>query len=72
MGLAFQSVDDLQDGDGYSGVVESKEIVQKVRDLIAKAKKEIKSLGSKTSKLYALADYLISNIPRGKHVSVDR
>lgn len=72
LGLAFQSVDDLHDGDGYLSIVKSKEVVQKIRDLIAKGKKEIKGLGSQADKLHALADYLLERIPQGKHVPLDR
>ncbi len=72
IGLAFQSVDDLLDGDGYLKVVKPKEVKQKVRDLIATAKREIRSLGKRAEKLQALADYLLKRIPRDSHVKVDR
>ncbi|MDD5217654.1 MAG: polyprenyl synthetase family protein [Candidatus Omnitrophica bacterium] len=72
LGMAFQSVDDMIDGDGYLKLMKSREVSQKVRDLIAKAKREIKSLGDKAGKLQTIADFLIRRIPRGSHVKVDR
>ncbi|MDD5672011.1 MAG: polyprenyl synthetase family protein, partial [Candidatus Omnitrophica bacterium] len=39
LGMAFQSVDDMIDGDGYLKLMKSREVSQKVRDLIAKAKR---------------------------------
>ena len=71
LGLAFQSVDDLHDGDGYLQLVESKEVVSKIRDLIAKAKTEIKPLNLRAEKLQAMADFLVERIPKTKHVSLD-
>ncbi len=71
LGMAFQSIDDMIDRDGYAAVMKSKEIRDKARDLIAKAKREIKPLGKKAVKLQALADYLANRIPGRKHVSVD-
>lgn len=71
-GLAFQLVDDLQDGDGYARIVKAKEVHLRVRDLIANAKREVRPLGKKADKLMALADFLLNSIPRGEHVSVDR
>lgn len=72
LGLAFQFVDDLVDGDGYLKLLKASEIRQKVRDLIAVAKREIKVFGSRGQKLQALADDLLKRIPRGKHVAMDR
>jgi len=73
VGLAFQSVDDLLDGDGYLKIVKPKEVRQKIRDLIAKAKKEIRPLGQKADKLQALADFLLERMPRrDRRVAVDR
>lgn len=72
LGLAFQSVDDLLDGDGYLRLIKAAEVRQKVRDLIANAKREIKPLGKKAEKLQALADYLLRRMPRETHVAVDR
>lgn len=72
LGLAFQVVDDLQDGDGYSRMMKTSEIRQKARDLIASAKREIKPLGSKAKKLQMLADFLAARIPKRNYVSVDK
>ena len=72
LGLAFQSVDDMLDGDGYMKVMKPREMRQKVRDLIAKAKKEIRPLGKKAGKLQILADFLLKRMPKQAYVSVDR
>jgi geranylgeranyl diphosphate synthase type II len=72
LGLAFQSIDDLLDRDGYARIMKDREIRQKVRDLIAQAKREIRRFGGKAEKLQRLADFLLNRIPRGKHVAVDR
>ncbi len=73
IGLAFQSVDDLLDGDGYLKIVKPKEMRQKIRDLVAKAKREIRPLGKKADKLQALADFLLERMPRrDRRVAVDR
>ena len=64
LGLAFQLVDDLHDHDGYLKLMGSIDVIQKVRDLIAKAKHEIKSFGTKAEKLHQLADYLLKRIPQ--------
>ncbi len=73
VGLAFQSLDDLLDGDGYLKIVKPKEVRQKIRDLIAKAKRAIRPLGKKADKLQALADFLLERMPRrDRRVAVDR
>ena len=72
IGLAFQAVDDLLDGDGYMRLIKAREVRQKVRDLIAKAKREIRPFGRRAEKLQMLADFLLRRIPRGTHVAVDR
>jgi len=72
LGLAFQSVDDLIDGDGYLQVIKAREVRQKVRDLIAQAKRQIRPLGKKAEKLQALADFLLKRIPKESHAAVDR
>ena len=72
VGLAFQAVDDLLDGDGYTRLIKPREVRQKVRDLIAKAKREIRPCGKKAVKLQFLADFLLNRVPRGSHVAVDR
>ena len=72
LGLAFQSVDDLLDGDGYLKISKAREVRQKVRDLIAKAKKEIRPLGRRAEKLVTLSDFLLKRIPKESHEKVDR
>lgn len=63
IGLAFQSVDDLLDGDGYMRLMKAGELRDKTRDLIAQAKREIKPLGARAGKLQKLADYLLARMP---------
>lgn len=72
-GLAFQAVDDLLDHDGYLQVMKPGEVKEQVRDLIAKAKREIRPLGKKAGKLIQLADFLLERMPKEalKNVSVD-
>jgi geranylgeranyl diphosphate synthase type II len=72
LGLTFQSVDDLIDGDGYLRIVKPREMRQKIRDLIASAKREIHPLGKKAEKLQFLADFLLSRMPRRTHVAMGR
>ena len=74
IGLAFQFIDDLLDGDGYLRLIKAAEMRQKVRDLIARAKKAIHPLGKKAEKLNTLADFLLTRLPKGTrtHAAVDR
>lgn len=72
LGLAFQSVDDLLDGDGYLKMIKARDVYQRVRDLIANAKREVKPLGNKAEKMIRLADYLVATIPRGMHAALDQ
>lgn len=72
IGLSFQLIDDCLDRDGYMKLINEAELRQKVRDLIAHAKREIHFLGKKSEKLQFLADYLLKRLPKGKNVSVDR
>ncbi len=62
LGLAFQIADDINDGDGYLKQITSKEAEERVRDLIAKAKKEIKALGKKAEALIYIADTVVGFI----------
>ncbi len=71
IGMAFQLVDDLLDQDGYLKLMQAPDVVEKVRDLIAKAKQEVRGLGPQSSKLIAIADYLLQRIPQGNH-ALDR
>lgn len=72
LGLAFQSIDDLLDGDGYLRLTKPNEIRRKARDLIARAKRDIRPLGRKAEKLNTLADFLLRRLPKGIHVAVDQ
>ncbi len=72
IGLAFQLVDDLHDGDGYMRVMKSRELREMTRDLLAQAKREVRGLGKRSEKLLLLADYLAERIPGGRHAAVDR
>ena len=71
LGLAFQYVDDLLDGDGYLRLVKPGEIRQRIRDLIAQAMREIKPLGKKGQKLQDLAEFLLERIPKKVHAKMD-
>lgn len=73
IGLAFQAVDDLHDGDGYLKVMKASEVRENVRDLIAKAKREVKALGARAEKLMLLADDLLERMPKESsyHAEVD-
>lgn len=73
VGLAFQSVDDMQDGDGYMQLMKPKQVRDQVRDLIAKAKNEIRPLGASNTKLLLLADFLLDTMPKetATHVQMD-
>ncbi|MDP3919835.1 MAG: polyprenyl synthetase family protein [Candidatus Omnitrophota bacterium] len=71
VGLAFQSVDDLIDGDGYLRILKPSEARDKVRDLIALAKREIRPLGRRAKKLMILADFILERTPSEAHVPVD-
>ncbi|MBN1687924.1 MAG: polyprenyl synthetase family protein [Candidatus Omnitrophica bacterium] len=71
LGLAFQSIDDMLDGDGYLQLMKIREVRQKVRDLIAQAKREVRVLGKRSAKLIALANYLLERMPKKVHAKVD-
>ncbi|MFH0986351.1 MAG: polyprenyl synthetase family protein [Candidatus Omnitrophota bacterium] len=63
LGLAFQVVDDILDGDGYCKVMSVKTATAKAVSLIAQAKREAAKLGRKAAPLVFLADFLGSRIP---------
>ncbi|HNX69061.1 MAG TPA: polyprenyl synthetase family protein [Candidatus Omnitrophota bacterium] len=63
LGLAFQVVDDILDGDGYCRVLSKAKTVQKAERLIQEAKKIAESFGSKAKGLVFLADFLASRMP---------
>ena len=72
LGLTFQMVDDMMDGDGYCRVMKPAEIRQKIRELIAVGKRDIKFFGKKAEKLQMLADFLLERVPGRAYASVDR
>lgn len=72
LGLVFQSIDDLVDGDGYVGVIQVDDIQEKVRHLIAQAKRETRPFGRRADPLHKLADFLLKRLPRSpSHAKVD-
>ena len=72
IGLAFQFVDDLADGDGYLRQMNADEARARVRHLIAYAKRAIHPLGKKAGKLHAMADFLLERMPQSTHAALDR
>ncbi|MBI3317059.1 MAG: polyprenyl synthetase family protein [Candidatus Omnitrophica bacterium] len=71
IGLAFQSIDDLLDGDGYLKLMKGREVRIKVRDLMANAIREIRPLGKRAENLQFLTEFLLKRIPRETHAKVD-
>lgn len=67
LGLAFQCVDDLLDGDGYLRHMSVRELEENTRLLISKAREEASSLGRSSEKLIFLADFLEQRIPDKTH-----
>lgn len=63
LGLAFQVVDDILDRDGYCKAMSLKTATAKAIRVIGQARKEIKILGSRATKLVFLADFLLQRIP---------
>ena len=59
LGFAFQIVDDILDGDGYLRFMSAHEAQIKVREVIAKAKKELKSFKN-NSHLMQITDFILS------------
>ena len=64
LGLCYQAVDDYLDSDGYAKILKPREIRLKIRDLTAKAKRELKPLGKRSQRLHALIDFLVERIPK--------
>ena len=62
LGLAFQVVDDIMDGDGYLQLMSRDEALAKAGDLIQKAKHEAAGFGKKAGRLVGLADFLLGTI----------
>ncbi len=63
VGLAFQCVDDLQDGDGYLRYMTYGELNEKTRTLLKNARQEVAIFGAQAAKLVFLADFLEQRIP---------
>lgn len=63
LGLAFQIVDDILDGDGYLRFMKKEEASLKAKKLIIKAKKTIQNYGKKADTLNKLADFILQRIP---------
>ena len=70
LGLAFQVVDDIMDGDGYLQLMNPDQAQQKVQGLLRKAKQEAESFGRKGKGLLELADFLWKRIPTENYVPV--
>lgn len=63
LGLAFQVVDDILDGDGYCKVMSAAAAKAKAVCLIEQATKEVRGFGEKARPLVFLADFLKARIP---------
>lgn len=59
LGFAFQIIDDILDGDGYLRFMSVHEARVKARDIVAKAKKELKGF-KKNSHLMQITDFILS------------
>jgi len=63
LGLAFQVVDDIMDGDGYLRLMNFNEAQQKAEELISKAEREALTFGARGKQLIELANFLLTRIP---------
>lgn len=63
LGLAFQVVDDILDGDGYCKVMSVSAATDKAIRLIGQACHEAKTFGKNAARLIYLADFLMKRIP---------
>jgi len=70
LGLAFQVVDDIMDGDGYLQLMNPDQARQKVQGLIRQAKEEVEVFGRRGKGLLSLADFLWKRIPTENYVPV--
>ena len=66
LGLAFQVIDDIMDGDGYLQVMQPEEAEKKAEGLIQQAKREAASFGNHGNRLIELADFLLNTIQNSK------
>lgn len=63
IGLAFQVVDDILDGDGYCKIMNAARAKQKALQLIGQAKTAVQPFGKQAVALHFLADFLTLRIP---------
>lgn len=71
LGLAFQVVDDIMDGDGYLQLMNPDQAQQKARGLLGNAREEVTVFGKKGSRLTELVDLLLKRIPSRNHAPLD-
>ena len=60
VGLLFQIVDDIMDGQGYAKVIGVREAQEKIASLLAKAKNQLSPLGKKARFLETIADFVVT------------
>ncbi len=60
LGLVFQVVDDIMDGNGYLKLMSESEARRKAQVLTDRAKKSLRSFGSRGEKLKELADFILT------------
>lgn len=70
LGLAFQVVDDIMDGDGYLQLMTPDEARRKAQSLIQRAREEGKAFGRKAKGLLELTNFLWESIPAKNHAAV--
>ena len=70
LGLAFQVIDDIMDGNGYLQVMQPDDARKKAEDLIQQAQQETASFGNRGKRLLGLADFLLSTINQTSNVPV--
>ena len=63
LGLAFQVIDDIMDGDGYLQVIQPDQARRKAEVLLQQAKQEAASFGKRGTRLIELADFLLNTVP---------
>lgn len=71
LGLAFQVVDDIMDGDGYLQLMNPGQAQQKVRNLIREAQQEAETFGKKGKGLLELAGFLLEKASSRNYVPLD-
>lgn len=71
LGLAFQVVDDIMDGDGYLQLMNPDQAQQKARGLIQNAGEEAAAFGRRGNGLLELADLLLKKISSRDYAPLD-